>query len=192
MERRAFLGWLLSGAVALPLRGVTLHAQAVALSSDAVATLRGVASVALPSALGAAGHDKVVGDFVQWLSAYRPGAERSWGYGQPRKSATVPIDLSRYGRQLRDLEDRARTHGATLATLSETARRDLLIRAIDDEAVRDLPGTVNGQHVVTDFMAFFFGSSAAYDLAYRVRIARGTCRGLAGSAARPQPTTAGD
>ena len=61
--------------------------------------------------LRAAGHDKVVNDFVQWLAAYRPGAERSWGYGDPRPTTTVPIDPARYADQLRALEQRAQGRG---------------------------------------------------------------------------------
>ena len=186
MERRTFLCWLLSGAAAIPMRGVRLHAQAAALPLSGVATLRAVASVVLPSELRPAGHDKVVTDFMQWLAAYRSGAERSWGYGSPRKSGTATIDPSRYVAQLQALEDRAGARGGTLTSLSPDARQTLVIDAIEQSGVRDLPSAPDGRHVVTDFMTFFFNSGPAQDLAYRARIARATCRGLAGAATRPQ------
>jgi hypothetical protein len=41
-------------------------------------------------------------------------------------------------------------------------------------------------------MSFFFNTGAASDLAYRARIRRATCRGLAGAAAKPAAAAAGD
>ena len=192
MERRSFLCWLVSGAAAWPLRGIRLQAQAAALSADSVMALRAMAPAVLPSELRAAGHDKVVNDFVQWLAAYRPGAERSWGYGDPRPTATVQIDPARYADQLRALEQRAQGRGGTLRTLPLAARHDLAIEALEESSVRELPGSPNGRHVVADLMSFFFNSGAAADLVYRARIGRGTCRGLAGSASRPAAMTVGD
>ena len=192
MERRAFLCWLLSGAAALPHRGIRLHAQAAAFPQDALTTLRAVAAVVLPSALGDAGHDKVVNDFVQWLAAYRSGAERSWGYGSPRKSGTATIDAARYASQLGELDARARTRGGTFAALPAASRRELVSELLSQSETRDLPSAPNGRHVVPDFMALFFTSGPAYDLAYGARIARGTCRGLQGSAARPVMNGVGD
>jgi hypothetical protein len=139
----------------------------------------------LPSELRAAGHDKVVGDFVQWLGSYRSGAERSWGYGTPRKNGTATIDASRYVAQLQDLEHRATARGGSLPSLAADTRHALVVEAIEQSGVRELPSAPDGRHIVTDFMTFFFGSGPAYDLAYRARVARATCRGLAGAASRP-------
>jgi hypothetical protein len=192
MERRTFLCWLLSGASALPLRGVRLHAQAATLTADGVTTLRAMAPVLLPSQLRAPGHDKVVNDFVQWLSAYRSGAERSWGYGNPRKSGTPTIDAARYASQLREIDQRARARGAPLPTLPPDAQRSLLTELIEQSGVRELPSSPDGRHVITDFMAFFYTGGPAHDMAYGAKIGRGICRGLKGSTARPSPLTAGD
>jgi hypothetical protein len=186
MERRTFLCWLLSGAAAVPLRGVRLHAQAAALPLSAVATLRAVASVVLPSELRAAGHEKVVTDFVQWLASYRSGAERSWGYGSPRKSGTATIDPGRYVAQLEAIEGQAAARGAALQSLPPETQQAVVIDAIERSGVGDLPSAPDGRHIVTDFMTFFFNSGPALDLAYRARIARATCRGLTGPAPRPQ------
>ena len=191
MERRTFLCWLVSGATALPLRGVHLHAQAAALPLESVATLRAIAPVLLPSELRTAGHDKVVNDFVRWLGAYRSGAERNWGYGHPRRSATPSIEIKRYAAQLREIENRARRRGG-LAKLDTSARRELAIESLQQSGIKELPSSPDGRHVVTDFMTFYYSSGAAYDLAYRARIARVTCRGLDGSTARPTSSPAGD
>jgi hypothetical protein len=183
MHRRSLLRWLVSGAMAWPLRGVEIHAQAANLSSASVATLRAVAPVVLPSELGAAGHDKVVSDFVQWLASYHGGAERGWGYGHPRPGVTPAIDPRKYDAQLTAL--------GSLAGRSLDQRRTALSDALNASGVRALPGSPNGTHVVTDFMGFFFASAAANDLVYRARISRSSCRGLAGAPARPS-ATAGD
>jgi hypothetical protein len=182
MHRRELLRWFISGAMAWPLRGVAIHAQAANLSSAGVSALRALAPAVLPSELGAAGHDKVVSDFVQWLASYHAGAERGWGYGHPRRSVTPAIDTRKYDAQLTAL--------GALAGLPLGARRAVVSDALNASAARTLPGSPNGTHVITDFMGFFFSSAAANDLAYRARIGRTSCRGLAGAPARP--STAGD
>jgi hypothetical protein len=184
VQRRTFLCWLLSGA-AMPIRGVHLHAQAAALPADSIATLRAVAGTVLPSELRAAGQEKVVADFVQWLASYRSGAERSWGYGAPRQNGTATLDTSRYAAQLRAIESVARTQGSNLSALSSDARGTIVLASINEAGVRELPSAPDGRHVVSDVMSFFFHSGAASDLAYRAPIRRGTCRGLAGATAKP-------
>ena len=190
MRRRALLRWLVSGAATWPLRGLRLHAQAAALSTAGVATLRAIAPAILPSELGAAGHDKVVGDFVQWLASYRSGADRNWGYGHPRKSVSPAITTGSYESQLTALDSAARARGADLASLPVDSRRTIVAAALDATGARALPGAPNGAHVITDFLAFYFSGTGANDVIYRARIGRGTCRGLAGAASKP--ATAGD
>jgi hypothetical protein len=183
---------MLSGAVALPLRGVQLHAQAAALSADALSTLRALAPAVLPSELGAAGHAKVVNDFVQWLAAHRGDAERNWGYGHPRRTGTPSIDIVNYESQLAAVAARAQSGAGALSTLPLDVRQTFATRALADADVRSLPASPDGRHVLADLMSIFFNNSAATDLVYRTRIGRVTCRGLAGSTARPAASTAGD
>ena len=185
MQRRTLLRWLVSGAAAWPLRGVRLHAQAAALSTNSIATLRALAPVLLPSEIGAAGHDRVVGDFIQWLASYRPGAERSWGYGNPSASQTPSIRPSVYEAQLQSLEDLTRTRGGTLASMDIDTRAAIVSEALEAATIRSMPGLPNGAHIVPDFMSFYFRSDAANDLAYRARIGRSSCRGLAGAERNP-------
>jgi hypothetical protein len=192
MQRRAFLLWVVAGATAWPARGLRIHAQAITLPSASVGTLRALAPVLLPSILRPAGHEKVVNDFVQWLASYRAGAERSWGYGSPRRTGTSAIDPARYAAQLTDLANRARNGSRAFADLPIESRRELTIAWLDATMKGDLPSSPNGANVVADFMSFFYSSGPAHDLAYGANIRRATCRGLAGSAARPTSVPVGD
>jgi hypothetical protein len=191
MNRRTLLRWLVSGAAVWPLRGIQLHAQAAALSRSGVATLRAIAPAVLPSELGAAGHDKVVSDFVQWLASYRSGADRNWGYGHPRRNVSPTIAVTTYDAQLAALDDAAKAGAGELSTLPLDVRRTIVAARLDAIGARTLPGAPNGTHIVTDLLAFYYGSTAAGDLIYRARIGRGTCRGLAGAASKPT-SIAGD
>ena len=191
MQRRAFLRWLVSGTAALPFRGVRLHAQAAALSSGSLATLRVLAPAVLPSELGAAGHDRVVGDFVQWLASYRSGADRNWGYGHPRKNVLPSINVATYDSQLTELATAAKAGAGDLTTLPLEVKRTIVAARLDAAGVKSLPGSPNGGHVITDLLAFYYGSASANDLMYRARIGRSTCRGLAGAASKPT-SIAGD
>jgi hypothetical protein len=185
MHRRTLLRWLVSGAAAWPLRGVHLHAQAAGLSPASVSTLRAIAPVLLPSEIGAAGHDKVVNDFIQWLASYRGGAERSWGYGNPSPSQTPTIRTAVYDTQLQSLEEWTRIRGGEFASIDLDTRSAIVSEALEAAKVRSLPGLPNGAHIVPDFMSFYFRSDAANDLAYRARIGRTSCRGLAGAERNP-------
>lgn len=175
----------MSGAAAWPLRGVHLHAQAAALSTASVGILRALAPVVLPSEIGAAGHDKVVGDFIQWLASYRPGAERSWGYGHPSPSQTPSIRTSVYETQLQSMEEWTRIRGSEFASISFEVRAAIVSESLEAEKIRSMPGLPNGGHIVSDLMSFYFRSDAANDLAYRARIGRTSCRGLAGAERNP-------
>lgn len=190
MERRALLRWIMGGAALWPLRGVYLHAQAATLSPASVVTLRALAPIVLPSSLGAAGHAKVVADFVQWLAGYRGGSERNWGYGAPRKSVTPSLEPSRYEVQLRELDTRT-GQGATFARASTELRRAAVEATLTTLGAKSIPGSPNGTHVITDLMGFYFSSDAATDLVYRARVGRTSCRGLRGAATRPE-SIAGD
>jgi hypothetical protein len=164
---------------------VHLHAQAAGLSAANVSTLRALAPVLLPSELGAAGHDKVVNDFIQWLASYRGGAERSWGYGHPSPSQTPSIRMSTYDTQLQALEEWPRIRGGEFGSMSFELRSAVVSEALEAAKIRSLPGLPNGAHIVPDFMSFYFRSDAANDLVYRARIGRTSCRGLAGAERNP-------
>src|SRR5260370_35478889 len=102
MNRRRFVHWLST----LPLwhlLGRRAIGQSAPLSTAELATLRDVAGVVLPSALGESRIDAVASDFVVWIGAYKPGAEMSTGYGFPRGQSLPENPSANYAAQLPDL-----------------------------------------------------------------------------------------
>lgn len=187
MRRRTILQLLGSAAVSLGWRPSLARAQAAPLDVDGVSTLRAVAPAVLPSALKSAAADKVVDDFLVWLRGYKSGADMGYGYGIVRKRVTPTIAPATYQSQLTALEQSARAVGGSFASRSLDQRRTLVAQAIDAAGVKNMPGTPSGQHVVVDFMAFYFNSSEANDLCHEARIGREKCRTLAGSGKKPEP-----
>jgi hypothetical protein len=173
MNRRRFVHWLST----LPLwnmLGKRARAQAGPLSTAELATLRDVASVVLPSALGRARTDAIATQFVAWFSAYKPGAEMSAGYGFPRVQVLPGNPSAQYAAQLRELAPKL---GAR--------KREAVAAALEDAKVDRIPQRPNGRHVASDLMSYFYASSDGEDFLYGVAIKRDDCRGLAGSADRP-------
>ncbi len=182
MKRRTFLQM---GVTAVAARSVQIDAQAP-LTADALATLREVAAVVLPSELGRKGSDEAVDRFDRWLRGYKASAEMDPGYGFTRVRATGPFPGGKYGAQLAALTADAQKRGGRLNALAPDAQRAVIESALAAAKVDRLPGRPDGGHVVTDLMAFYFHSSEANDLCYRVRIGRDTCRALPGSDKAPE------
>jgi hypothetical protein len=128
---------------------------------------------------------------VQWLASYRSGADRNWGYGHPRKTVSPTIRIATYESQLTEIATGAGAGAGDLARLPLDVRRTLVAARLDALGAKALPGAPNGAHVMTDVLAFYYGSAQAVDLMYRARIGRSTCRGLSGAAAKPS-SIAGD
>jgi hypothetical protein len=189
MQRRTILQLLGSAAVALGWRPSLARAQAAPLDSAGVSTLRAVAPAVLPSVLNTTATDRIVDDFLVWLRGYKSGADMGYGYGILRKRVTPTIAPATYQTQLVELEQGARAIGGSFTTRSIDERRTLVAQAIEAAGVKNLPGTPNGQHVVVDFMAFYFNSSEANDLCHEARIGREKCRTLAGSGKKPEALT---
>jgi hypothetical protein len=175
-----------AAAAALPWRSSLAQAQAAPLSESAVHTLRAAAPAVLPSAIGAAGADAVVDQFLEWLRGYRSGADMGFGYGIVRKRVTPTIAPATYVQQLEALE-RAAGAGRSLRQQPLDARRRIAAAALDAAGVKDFPASPNGQHVIADFMSFYFNGTDANDLCHQAKIGRDRCRTLAGSSARPAP-----
>ena len=176
MKRRTLLQLLLSVGAALP--RVRLLAQTSTFTPADKSRLRGLAEVVLPGELGPTGREKVVAAFLKWIQDYRAGADGEHGYGFPRLRRTPPSPASKYATQLAALE------------LHSDVRTGIEA-ALTGAKIDRLPARPDGGHVATDLMAFYFNSSEANDLAYRAAIGRDTCRGLAGSDARPAPLETG-
>jgi hypothetical protein len=67
----------------------------------------------------------------------------------------------------------------------------LVEAAIAEAKVVRLPSRPDGGHVASDLMGFYFNSIEANDVAYRAKIGRDMCRGLAGSENKPAPLEGG-
>ncbi len=189
MKRRSVLQLLGAAAVSLGWRPSLARAQAAPLDAAGVGTLRAIAPAVLPTAIGAAGADKVVDDFLVWLRGYKSGADMGYGYGILRKRVTPTIAAATYRTQLEALDQAGRAAGGSLGTRSADERRAIVTQALDAAGVKAFPGIPDGKHIVADFMSFYFSSSEANDLCHQAKIGRETCRTLAGSSQRPERVT---
>ncbi len=187
MKRRALLQWLMSAAAILPFERIRLFAQPRELTPDAVATLREVAPTVLPSSIGARQIADVVDRFVVRTRGYREGAVLAHGYGHPRLQRAGPSPAAAYISQLAALAADARAKGGSWSALDLETRRALLDASLTKAGVRGLPQRPNGQHVVSDLMAFYFRSTEANDACYGALVQREVCRPLAVTTTRPAP-----
>jgi hypothetical protein len=190
MKRRTLLQWLgaVAGATAaLPMRSIRIFAQPRELTPEAVAALHDIAPTVLPASLGAARVRETADRFAAWTRGYREGVALSHGYGHPRlrKSGASPVPI--YIAQLAALAGEARTRGGRWPALDLETRRRLLDAALTKANVRGLPARPNGQHVVSDLMAFYFRSSEANDACYSAMINREVCRPIAITTRKPAP-----
>ena len=192
MRRRTLLGSLLAAvglapAVRIDLRGAAAQAPPAGLD---VATLRAIAEVVLPAALGTAGHAAAVDRFVRWHGGYREGADRGHGYGASTLAAPAPAaPAGRYPSQFAALDQAARAEGgASFAALPFDARRRVVEAALNAPTrVTTLPARPSGANLVADFLGYYVNSAAAFDLAYDAAIGRDACRSLDGSDQPPRP-----
>jgi hypothetical protein len=102
------------------------------------------------------------------------------GYGFTRLRTKPPSPAAVYMRQLEALR-------ASLLSGDVPARQQAVEAALEEAKLTDLPRTPDGRHVAADLMSFYFRSSDANDLCYRVAIGRDLCRGLRGSDSPPPP-----
>jgi hypothetical protein len=189
VHRRTLLQWLASTAASLPLLRGRLAAQAPAFSPADVALLEEIAVVVLPSALGRAGAEAVVQQFVRWHRNYRAGADLGHGYGggSTRVRTAGPPPGGGYAVQLAAIARAADARGARFGSLPLETRREIVEAALGEADVQRLPSRPAGGHVVADLMGLYFGGSGAQDLCYGAAIGRDTCRGLPESDRAPAP-----
>lgn len=190
MNRRAWLWSLAAGVLAAPFRRLGLLAQAPPLTASDITTLESIADVILPSDLGADGRKRIVAAFVAWVRNFKEGADRGYGYGASTLSApTGASPAPRYPEQLAALDAAARTTGSkSFAALPIDARRTIVESALNaGQGIARLPARPTGASLIADLMGFYFNSGEAWNLAYRARIDRDGCRGLAGSDLPPAP-----
>jgi gluconate 2-dehydrogenase subunit 3-like protein len=188
LSRRGFLASL---AAAVPLAVVVrkAHAAAVAHLESDDATLIALAEVVLPAkALGKAALTKAATEFREWGAGYREGAELVHGYGTSRLRATGPTPLTRWTKQLDDLDAAAKAaHGKLFRDVSADQRTALVRAALQGQRTDRMPSVVDASHVALAMLAHFYESSAAADLCYEARIGKNQCRPLSASTAKPLP-----
>lgn len=175
-------------AAAPALSGLPLVAQAPPLSGADIATLKAMAEVVLPTAVGQSGRDKAVARFVGWVRNYREGADRGHSYGASALAASSgPSPAARYPAQFAALDTAARDRGApSFAALPLDARRTLVENALNlPQPINRLPARPTGANLVADFTGYYFNSADAFDLAYEAEIGRDSCRSLDGSGNAP-------
>jgi Gluconate 2-dehydrogenase subunit 3 len=190
MRRRTLLQSVAAALLVGPKASLGLAAQAPALTDAHLTTIRAVADVVLPTALGDAGRAAAVDRFVLWIRNYREGADRGHSYGASTLSQpTGPSPAARYPQQFAALEELARTRGAaSFAALSLDKRREVVEAILNQpQRVASMPARPNGASLIADFMGYYFSGEGAYDLAYAAAIGRDTCRGLDGSDRPPAP-----
>ncbi len=190
LHRRTILQILATAVAATPLGRLRLFAQAPLITDAQVTTLKAIAEVVLPSAVGREERDKIVAAFVGWVRDYKEGAEMGHGYGSSTlRQPSGPSPAARYPAQFAALEEAAKATGASsLAAMSVDARRAVIESALNTpQPVTRLPAQPTGQNLIADFMGFYFTSADAWDLAYQAQIGRDRCRTLDGSDLAPEP-----
>jgi hypothetical protein len=190
LHRRTVLQAFATVLAASPLGRLKLFAQAPPITDAQIATLRAIAEVVLPGAVGREDRDRVVTSFVAWVRNYKEGAEMGHGYGASTlRQPSGASPAARYPAQFAALDDAAKASGGvSFAALSVDARRAAIEAALNGpQPINRLPAQPTGQSLIADFMGFYFTSPDAWDLAYQAQIGRDKCRTLDGSDLAPEP-----
>lgn len=186
MQRRTFFKWTFFSWVGQLLLPTWANGQNVTPAETDAATLRALAGVVLPAALGDTGITAATARFRTWVREYKAGAEMSAGYGFTQIQNLPDDPSASYPQQLQDLERAARVRGRSFAALTATDQQAIVDAALTAARVDALPRRPNGKHVAADLMShFFFVSSEGQDWLYNASIRRETCRGLGSSGERP-------
>jgi hypothetical protein len=157
-----------------------------AMSQDNRKLIAAIGEVVLPSTLGTEGRAKAVAAFVKWLDEYRAGVPMSYGYGSHLRYAVVPPSPSlRYPSQFIRMQKLSKAKGAPFPALSLADRKAVVEAALLEAKVTELPDRPDGQHIASDLLSHFYGSSDGNDFLFKASIRVSDCRGLEASAARP-------
>jgi len=188
LSRRTFLASL---AAAVPLAFVARKAHAAAflhLQTDS-ATLDALAEVVLPAtALGKAGVVKAATAFRDWGANYHESAELVHGYGTSRLRSTGPTPLTKWSKQLDDLDTAAQSaHKKRFRELPVAQRADLVRAALQGQRLDRIPSITDAGHVSLALLAHFYESPTATDLCYQAQIGPKTCRPLSAASRKPLP-----
>jgi len=193
LTRRTFISWLGAIASTLGLRGRSIAALVSPSRGSQVTPLDPVlvtrlGEAVLPGELGEAGTARVARAFVQWLAAYRAGAEQVHPYGSADLRYTGASPAARWRDQLDELDRAARRdHGRSFASLTTAERRGLVAAALAGDRSGRLPDPIAARHVAVGLLAWFYASPDATNLCYRRRIDADSCRPLMASPREPLP-----
>lgn len=180
IKRRTFLQSLAAAIGMLPFRTVRSWAQTVTFPGTEADVLNVLAEAVLPAEVGSGGVRHVVEQFERWVRDYRPGADMEHGYGFTSVRSKPPSPAALYMAQLKGLR-------SSLLNQDPEAKRTAIEAALVGAKIDGLTRLPDGKHVISDLMSFYFYSSEATDLCYRVAIERYKCRGLEGSDNPPPP-----
>lgn len=206
LSRRLFVGWLgaVGASLGLPSLRRGAHAAGAPLTpvapephGDGTSTgamaldpamVEAIATVVLPSALGADGHRRASATFLRWLAGYRAGAELVHGYGTAEIRSTAASPEGRWREQLAALDAAARArHARGFAALPRAERETLVREALAGERGARLPAPLAAPHVALALLAHWAQSPEAIDLCHEARIARQQCRPLVNAPKEPVP-----
>ena len=161
------------------------RARTAVLSQVDRELIAAIGEVVLPSTLGADGRAKAVQAFAKWLDEYKAGVPMSYGYGDLRYAVVPPSPVLRYPSQLTRLQELAKAKGSAFTALSPADRKAVVEAALLEAKVTKLPERPDGQHIASDLMCHFYGSSDGNDFLFKASIRVSDCRGLDTSAGRP-------
>lgn len=187
MDRRTFVQLAAAAVVLPPLQPLASAAADSPLPAASIETLRALAPVVLPASLGRRALGVLTDRFLQRLQGHKAGVPMDYGYGRVVLSQTPDSPAPRYVEQLAALEKAAAQQQQAFGRLPAGAKRALIEQALRDAKVEELPDMPNGQHVVSDLMAFYFQSSEANDYCYRAQIGRERPRPLSAVLVKPAP-----
>ena len=165
------------------------HAATVEHLQTDPATLDALAEVVLPAAaLGRAGIAKATKAFRDWGAGYRENAELVHGYGTSRLRATGPTPLTRWAKQLDDLDAAAQSaYRKPFRTIAAAERAAIVRAALAGQRLDRMPGVGDASPVALALLAHFYETSDAADLCYEAQIGKNQCRPLAASPRKPLP-----
>jgi hypothetical protein len=178
MRRRTFFTSVFSNLLLLALpRWARLQIAGLARSNKV--ELSDIAHVVLPGSLGPARIQTTVTRFQQWIQDYPAGADAGSGYGFPHPRLLGPDPSVHYTGQLKQIGDAASRKGVSFTALDIAGKRAILQGVLTTAGVTAVPTHPTGQHVVTDLLSFFYGSSFGEDFCDNASMDRENCRELA-------------
>lgn len=197
LTRRRLLGWLSMLAVASGWRrldaGVPVaRANAQGATILPPEMLLALGGAVLPSELGAAGIERVVRVFSNWIAGYRAGSELLHSYGSAEIESSPPSPATTWRQQLAALDAAARrAHQQPFAALGVRERQALVRQALEGSRLTRLPAPIRAPHVAVALLAHFYESPEATDLCYGAEIRKNQCRPLVNSPRAPLPLNRG-